>query len=101
MPPTLSPAVNKGPNPLQPNLELVQLTWAQVRPDLCSGYVVEVSLDGGATWPSAYTVSSGSIESLTISLARGSTVPIGYTFRVQAGSEDGTSGFSNTESILL
>jgi hypothetical protein len=101
VPPTLSPAVNKGPNPLQPNLELVQLTWAQVRPDLCSGYVVEVSLDGGATWPSAYTVSSGSIESLTISLARGSTVPIGYTFRVQAGSEDGTSGFSNTESILL
>jgi hypothetical protein len=99
--PVLSPIVNKGPNPLQPNLELVAVSWAQVRPDLCSGYVVEVSLDGGATWPSAYTVGSGSIESLTISLARGSTVPIGYTFRVQAGSEDGTSGFSNTESILL
>ena len=101
VPPVLSPLIDKGPNPNQPNLELVQASWAQVRPDLCSGYVVEVSLDGGATWPTVYTVGSGSIESLTISLARGLTLRIGYTLRVQAASQDGASGYSNTESILL
>jgi hypothetical protein len=99
--PTLSPLTDKGANHLQPELELVGLEWAQVRPDLCSGYVVEESTDSGATWQLASTVRSGSIESLTLSLARGLNTPISYTFRVQANSNDGDSGYSNTESILL
>ena len=95
--PTLFAPVDKGPNPLQSNLEQVGLSWSQNRPDLASGYLVQSSIDGGVTWQVASTVNNGSIESIVISLPKGYT----YTFRVQTLSADGDSGFSNIEAISI
>jgi hypothetical protein len=95
--PTLFPPVDKGPNPLQSNLEQVEISWSAFRPDLASGYLVESSIDGGATWQVASTVNNGSIESIVVSLSKGHT----YTFRVQTLSSDGSSGFSNVEAISI
>ena len=95
--PILSTPTDNGASTFMPNLEMVGLSWAQVRPDLCSGYIIQSSIDSGATWQLATTVGSGAIESLVLSLARGYT----YLFRVQAVSGDGVSGQSNYASIAI
>jgi len=95
--PVLGTPTDGGANPLMPNLERVNLGWAQTRPDLCSGYVIQSSTDGGATWQLAATVGSGAVENAVLSLARGHA----YLFRLQAASGDGSSGYSNAEGISI
>jgi hypothetical protein len=95
--PALNPPTDNGPSPLMVGFELVGISWVQVRPDLCSGYVVQSSTNGGATWQVASVVSSGAVESVVISLKQGNT----YFFRVQAVSLDGSSEFSNPVSIII
>jgi len=95
--PILGTPTDGGANPLMPNLERVNLGWTQTRPDLCSGYVIQSSTDGGATWQLAATVGSGAVENAVLSLARGHA----YLFRIQAASGDGSSGYSNAEGISI
>ena len=95
--PALSPLTDNGPNPLMPGFELVGISWTQNRPDLMSGYILQSSIDGGATWQVALMITSGAIESTVLSLAKGHT----YLLRVQATSADGDSGYSNVESLAV
>ena len=95
--PTLFSPVDRGQNPLQSNLEQVGISWSQNRPDLCSGYIVQSSIDDGVTWQVASVVSNGAIEGVVLSLAKGSD----YFFRVMTTSLDGNSGFSNIENLSV
>jgi hypothetical protein len=94
--PTLGTPVDKGAA-IQPGYELVALSWIQDRPDLASGYVIFGSANGGSTWFIASTVGSGSIETVTLTIAKGHT----YLFRMYTASDDGDSGYSNEESISV
>lgn len=96
-PRTLFSPVDRGQNPLQSNLEQVGISWSQNRPDLCSGYIVQSSIDDGVTWQVASVVSNGAIEGVVLSLAKGSD----YFFRVMTTSLDGNSGFSNIENLSV
>ena len=93
--PLLHAPLYLGPNPLMPGLGMVSLSWAQVRPDLCNGYIIQYSQDG-IPQP-AVAVGSGSMENLVLTLAQGHT----YAFQIIADSMDGQSGLSNTESISI
>ena len=93
--PILNAPTDNGVNPLMPGLEMVGLSWAQVRPDLCSGYIIRYSQDGSQQ--PAISVGSGSMEGLVLTLAQGHT----YAFQILADSMDGQSGLSNTESITV
>ena len=97
LPPALAAPVDKGPNTLMAGFELVGLTWVQERPDLVNGYVVQSSIDSGATWQVATFVGSGSVQNVVLSSAKG----FSYDFRVQANSNDGNSNFSNVESLSI
>jgi hypothetical protein len=75
---------------------IVTISWAQQRPDLVSSYNVQYGVDG-ITFSPLQSVGSGSIQSISVQLAPGST----YYFRVQAFSLDGTSNFSNVASVTI
>ena len=78
------------------NTTILTISWSQQRPDLVASYNVQYSVDG-INFSLLQVVGSGTIQSITVQLAPGST----YYFRVQAFSLDGTSNFSNVASISI
>jgi hypothetical protein len=91
--PVLNPIINAGAT--TGNTEYVNLTisWTADRPDLIRGYDLDVSFDS-INWITT-AINSGYIETITV------PEPLGQTcyFRVKALSVDGTSPYSNIESI--
>ncbi len=74
----------------------VTVSWTQFRPDLVLSYTVQYSTDG-ITYLLLQNVGAGTIQSITVQLATGST----YYFRVRAVTLDGDSNFSNIQTISI
>jgi hypothetical protein len=92
----LPPASVTATSTITPQGTIVTVSWVQQRPDLVTSYNVEYSVDGINFVP-LQSVGSGSIQSINVQLAPGST----YYFKVQAFSLDGNSNFSNVASITI
>jgi hypothetical protein len=95
--PVLNAPTDNGPSSFTTGFELIGLSWVQARPDLCSGYTVQFSVDGSGIWQVASTIRNGVVESTILSFSQGHT----YSFRVQALSDDGNSGYSNVAAIAV
>jgi Ca2+-binding RTX toxin-like protein len=94
-PPTKAPAAPSNLQALSISGTQVNLTWQanDTSPNIASGYVVQRSNDGGATWTST---PAGTATTFTIGGLQKSTT---YKFRVNAINIIGASAFSNVLTV--
>jgi hypothetical protein len=74
----------------------VLISWQQIRPDLISSYIIQVSTDG-INYTNFMTIGSGYIEEAQLTLTLGTT----YYISLLAVNLDGVSASSNVQSVYL
>ena len=73
----------------------ITLTWTQIRPDLVNYYAIYYSIDDGESWQELVAIASGFVMTFSFLGQLGLT----YSIRMSATNLDGTSPYSNVQTV--